>query len=121
MFPMLNPPPSSLPILSLWVVPVHQPQASSIVHRIWILKVLSVIFYVWNVFMVCTSNFLFHFLFIHISITTSLPQKKKNRTRDFPSSPVVKTLLQLPETGIQSLVRVLRCYVAKKKTKTKKK
>ena len=33
MFPTLNPPPSSLPIPSLWVVPVHQPQASSIVHR----------------------------------------------------------------------------------------
>ena len=34
-FPTLNPPPSSLPIPSLWVVPVHQPQASSIVHRTW--------------------------------------------------------------------------------------
>ena len=33
MLPNLNPPPSSLPIPSLWVVPVHQPQASSIVHR----------------------------------------------------------------------------------------
>ena len=33
--PILNPPPSSLPIPSLWVVPVHQPQASSIVHRTW--------------------------------------------------------------------------------------
>ena len=32
-FPILNPFPSSLPIPSLWVVPVHQPQASSIVHR----------------------------------------------------------------------------------------
>ena len=30
-----HPEPSSLPIPSLWVVPVHQPQASSIVHRIW--------------------------------------------------------------------------------------
>ena len=35
MFPILNPPPSSLLVPSLWVVPVHQPQASSIVHRTW--------------------------------------------------------------------------------------
>ena len=34
-FPILNPPPSSLPIPSLWVVPVHQPQASGIVYRTW--------------------------------------------------------------------------------------
>ena len=34
-FPILNPPPSSLPIPSLWVVPVHQPQATSIVHWTW--------------------------------------------------------------------------------------
>ena len=31
-FPILNPPPSSLPIPSLWVVSVRQPQASSIMH-----------------------------------------------------------------------------------------
>jgi len=35
MLPILNPPPSSLPAPSLWVVPVHQPQASSIVHQTW--------------------------------------------------------------------------------------
>ena len=34
-FPILNPPPSSLPVPSLWVVSVHQPQASSILHRTW--------------------------------------------------------------------------------------
>ena len=32
---ILNPPPSSFPVPSLWVIPVHQPQASSIVHWTW--------------------------------------------------------------------------------------
>ena len=35
MFPILNPPPSSLPIPSLWDVPMHQPQASNIMYRTW--------------------------------------------------------------------------------------
>ena len=33
--PHPDPPPSSLPIPSLWVIPVHQLQASSIVHWTW--------------------------------------------------------------------------------------
>ena len=33
-FPILNPS-SSLPILSLWVIPVHQPQASCTLHWTW--------------------------------------------------------------------------------------
>ena len=33
--PIPDPPPTSLPIPSLWVIPVHQPQASCIMHRTW--------------------------------------------------------------------------------------
>ena len=34
-FPIPNPPPSSLPIPSLWVIPVHESQATSIMHQTW--------------------------------------------------------------------------------------
>ena len=47
-FPILNPSPSSLPIPSLWVVPVHQPQASSIVHRTWTGNSFHIILYMFQ-------------------------------------------------------------------------
>ena len=34
-FPIMNPPPLSLPVPSLWVVSVHQSQVSSIMPRTW--------------------------------------------------------------------------------------
>ena len=34
-FPILKPPSTALPIPSLWVISVHQPQASYILHRTW--------------------------------------------------------------------------------------
>ena len=79
-FPILNPPPSSLPVPSLWVVPVHQPQAYSTVHRTW------------------TGN-LFHIL--HVSMPFS---------QIFPPSPSPTESIRLYYTSVSLLLSRTQGY-----------
>ena len=44
-FPMLNPPPTSLAVPSLCVIPVHQPQASCIMHLTWTGDSFNILYY----------------------------------------------------------------------------
>ena len=43
--PNPEPPPTCLPIPSLWVIPVHQPQASCILHRTWTGDLFLILYY----------------------------------------------------------------------------
>ena len=60
-FPIPNPSPSSLPIPSLWVASVHQPQASSIMHLAPSAK---------NTKAIKSYHFNYPFLFLYISVSS---------------------------------------------------
>ena len=62
-FPIPNPPPSSHPIPSLWVVPVHQPQ--SVLHEIFSFRI-----FLFAYFLFCSFVSVTHYcFFLFMSVT----------------------------------------------------
>ena len=103
MFPILNPPPTSLPIPSLWVISVHQPLYHASNPDWWFIS--HMIFYMFQCHSLISSH------------PRLLPQSPKDCSLllscirglpyiyiwDFPIAQMVKNLLAMQETWVQSL------------------
>ena len=101
MFPILNPPPTSLPVPSLWVIPVHQPQVSCILHQTW----------TGTSFLICYYTCFNAILLNHPTLSLSHRVQKWNHFELDPASPLSNALL-----GSLSLREILtspfpyKCY-----------
>ena len=101
-FPNLNPASSSLPVPSLWVVSVHQPQASSIMHRTWTGNSFHVWYYTcFNAVLPNHSTLSLSFYLIystlHIQGSPQTWKQQQNRQQTPPKKSVVSKQRTLKE------------------------
>ena len=87
-----HPEPSSLPVPSLWVVPVHQPQASSIVHWTW----TGDSFHIWHY--TCFNVILPNHPILSLSHRWLLSRKETVTEEILPWFPYLLKLSKTPET-----------------------
>ena len=78
-FPILNPPPTSLPVPSLWVIPVNQPKASCILHKTW----------------TGNSFLIWYYTCFNAILPNNPPHKVQNFLNNWNNWPLLKTLIPL--------------------------